>query len=486
MINPSMLTIPKDLVYFHAISDEKILLLNPEIGAYTTTEPHIFKEFQDWSRLQKSQDSAPKNIQSLLEKLILKRIIYYGDFRPKINNQMPEVPYSIYWETTHGCSLRCEYCYMRADTVLPGELTTKEAKDLISSCAEIGVKRFVFTGGEPLVRNDIFELGIFAKSLGLSTEIITNSTLITSAEIAKRVKNSFDYIITSLDGGCENGNDVHRGVGSFRKIVTGILNLNIVGVKPTINSTVSESNVAYIKNLLDFVQNDIAINQHRIINLGFLGRGSESDLDYQWQTYMKTFDEIQSKKLNSKKIVEKESQHVNTTSKKETLKPRKNCGMGSGEFYVDSQGNVYPCKLVTEPQWRSGNIRENSLISLIKSHSMNTARDMDVMSREGCRTCVIRRLCGGGCRGIHMGKSGDAHKNDPQFCWILRHQMTVNLWTFEELSDVVRDVTAFIPKDFWSDMIWKPEIGTALPLSELERFQHLLDLQNGRGALNIL
>ena len=486
------LRIPDELVYFASPEVDAALILNPELGSYTSVRGQDVRQLQAYLRNTSGPDedmlkSADDDVSALLRKLILKRVIYYGAFEPKIDERMPAAPPAVYWETTNGCSLRCKYCYMSADTVRPGELTTVEARELIDQCADLGVKRFVFTGGEPLIRRDIFELAHHAKNRGLSTEIITNATLITSREMALKVKEAFGSVITSLDGSCPEANDVHRGSGSFEQIVFGILQLNAVGVRPAINSAVSEANVAYVEQLLEFVKEELAVAQHRVINIGFLGRGSGSDLDYSWQTYKETFRAIQeSNRLSRERASLTVDNHVNFVSKKSTLKPRKNCGMGSGEFYVDSQGEVYPCKLVTTESWRCGNVKRSPLSQLLLEAPMLKAKDLTVMERRGCRTCIIRRLCGGGCRGFHMGKSGDAEVNDPQFCWVLRHQMLNNLWHFENLPEATYGSTAFVPRKLSTDEVWQPEIGTALPKHELEVLSHLQQLERGSESLSLL
>lgn len=462
MLNANQLRIPDDLVYFEAPSAGRVLILNPDSGAYTTLTSKAFAQL----RTYRPGDDATltDEVHATLRQLVLKRVVYYGNYAPAFHVSPSNVPYSLYWETTHGCSLRCEYCYMSADTVLPGELTTQQAASMIRQAAAVGVKRFVFTGGEAMIRKDLYELARLARSEGLTTEIITNATLIRTLDDAIQLKEHFDYIITSLDGDCPESNDVHRGRGSYEKIVHGMRLLKEVGVSVSINSTISEFNVDRVQQLMKFVQANFLVQQHRIINVAFLGRGNTGSIPYDWQTYKKTHEYIQD--LRRDPQLEAEPGQVMQTPKK-AFTPRKNCGMGSGEIYVDAQGKVYPCKLITTPDWFSGNIKEQSLAEILNAEALERARTMDVDNRRGCRTCMIRRLCGGGCRGMHMGHSGDANTNDPQFCWVLRHQTVLGLWMTEQLPEALDEPGAYLARLVPDDRVWTPEIGTALPNDEI-------------------
>ncbi|MGL5076100.1 MAG: SPASM domain-containing protein, partial [Waterburya sp.] len=205
-------------------------------------------------------------------------------------------------------------------------------------------------------------------------------------------------------------------------------------------------------------------------SVGLIGRGSSCNLPYNWDTYKQTFGSI-SKSLAA-------TDHITRTLSKSMAKPAKNCGMGSGEIYVNSVGKVYPCKLVTTESWYSGDVKEQPLVEILKAEALQKARDLSVKDRRGCRTCMIRRLCGGGCRGIHMGHSGDAEVNDPQFCWVLRHQMITSLWAKEGITQALSEPESVVPQLFSTGEVWKPEIGTALPEPELAIItQHIQSLE---------
>jgi radical SAM protein with 4Fe4S-binding SPASM domain len=452
----SQVRIPQDLIGFRSSDGQHVLLLNPHLGSYTRVDPATADCLGHALRAGSNLNVALKEIHlDALRKLILRRIVYYGEYDARIELPVNPIPQILYWETTHGCTLRCDYCYMSADTALPNELGTDEALDMIRQAAELGMQRIVFTGGEAMMRRDLLQLAAFAKSQGLETEIITNATLIDSPEDALALSHVIDHVITSLDGADSQHNDVHRGLGSFDRIVKGIKNLNAIGIKPLLNSTISALNVNGVSELIKFTKESIQISKLRLINVAMLGRGHDGTVPYEWDTYAATHEAM----INEPGVVD----HVRPQEVRKSVSLRRNCGMGSGEIYIDAKGDLFPCKLVTTPEWRAGNIRETSLTELVQRSPIAKAREMRVEDRVGCRTCMIRRLCGGGCRGMHSGGSGSAETNDPQFCWVLRHQMVSTLWTAEGLAHILSDDAAFVPIELSTQRVWVPELGSALP-----------------------
>ena len=118
----------------------------------------------------------------------------------------------VVWNSTRTCNLRCRHCYMESDgQKYEGELTTEEAKRFIDGLAEFHVPVLLFSGGEPLIRPDFFELAAYARDLGVRPTLSTNGTLITR-EVAQRIKDlGVGYVGISLDG-LADVNDMFRGV----------------------------------------------------------------------------------------------------------------------------------------------------------------------------------------------------------------------------------------------------------------------------------
>ncbi|MEE9366038.1 MAG: radical SAM protein, partial [Dehalococcoidales bacterium] len=161
----------------------------------------------------------------------------------------------VVWNITRNCNLKCVHCYNDSGTGKTcNDATTPEAKAVIDDLARFGVPSVLFSGGEPLMRHDLFELIGYAGDKGLRTVISTNGTLI-SKEAAKTIKDrGVSYVGISLDGIGEI-NDKFRGVdGAFQRAVEGIKNCQDAGIRIGLRLTLTKRNVQDLAALFDFFE----------------------------------------------------------------------------------------------------------------------------------------------------------------------------------------------------------------------------------------
>ena len=159
----------------------------------------------------------------------------------------------VVWNITRACNLKCVHCYNDSgSTTAADELSTDEAKEVLRDLAGFGVPSVLFSGGEPLMRQDLFELIEYAWGLGLRTVVSTNGTLI-KAETANTMRRcGVSYVGISLDG-IGPVNDKFRGVqGAFGRAVEGIKNCQDAGVRIGLRLTLTQRNVRDIEALFDF------------------------------------------------------------------------------------------------------------------------------------------------------------------------------------------------------------------------------------------
>ena len=157
------------------------------------------------------------------------------------------------WEITRRCNLFCAHCRASAaDEEYEGELSTEEAFRLVDQIAEVAKPILILTGGEPLMRPDIFEIGKYAHSKGFRVVIGTNGTLVTE-EIAERIKEvPISRISISIDFPTAALQDNFLGKeGSFTEAINGIHNAHKAGLEVQINSTITRLNAGYLPKLVD-------------------------------------------------------------------------------------------------------------------------------------------------------------------------------------------------------------------------------------------
>ncbi|MCD6320303.1 MAG: 12,18-didecarboxysiroheme deacetylase [Candidatus Desulfofervidaceae bacterium] len=180
----------------------------------------------------------------------------------------------VVWNCTRRCNLKCKHCYAQAeDKDYSGELTTEEGKRLIEDLAQFGCPVLLFSGGEPLVRKDVFELAAYAVEKGLRVVFSTNGTLITP-EVARRLKEiGASYIGISLDG-TEAVHDQFRGVpGAFKKAIDGVRNCKQEGLKVGLRFTIFKGNAQEVGAIFDIAEQE-EIDRVCFYHLVYSGRGS--------------------------------------------------------------------------------------------------------------------------------------------------------------------------------------------------------------------
>lgn len=178
------------------------------------------------------------------------------------------------WNITRTCNLKCIHCYTDSEEkAYGGELTTDEGKNLLTDLKEFGVPAVLFSGGEPLVRKDIWELADHARSLNLRMTLSTNGVLITE-EVAQKLKDfGFTYVGISLDGIGEI-NDHFRGkTGAFDKAVRGFQNCVKVEQRVGLRLTLTRHNYENLHQIFDFIEKE-DVQRACFYHLVYSGRGS--------------------------------------------------------------------------------------------------------------------------------------------------------------------------------------------------------------------
>ena len=213
----------------------------------------------------------------------------------------------VVWNTTQRCNLNCIHCYARADSkIYSNELSTEQGKDLIKSLAKFNVPVLLFSGGEPLMRKDLFELAALAKDLGLRIVLSTNGTLINRETAEKLKKTGFSYVGISVDG-MKKTNDHFRALdGAFDAALRGIRNCLDSEVRTGLRFTLTKHNLSDAYMMFDLVEKE-KIPRVCFYHLVYSGRGSDmvqNDLTHEeTRTFMDhLFRKVENTDLNDRNV----------------------------------------------------------------------------------------------------------------------------------------------------------------------------------------
>lgn len=336
----------------------------------------------------------------------------------------------VYLFITDKCNMRCVYCYKDANQISPGsqraKLDVQKVKRLIDIFAEMKIQELAFTGGEPMLSKEIFELGEYAAGKGLYTCLLTNGTLITPAN-ASRLK-CFNVIKISLDSAVAEINEVTRGKGTTNRIKHGIrlakANGNIVVIECVVNSCNYDS----IEKTIHEVYEDLEVDEIRFTYMEPIGRGKNNPL-----LFNRPYG------ISQEQIIKA---HWNAVGKKlskflqgmlpSVSKCMNGCGAGISEIMVECDGSTYPCRMFQHPDYYMGNLLEESIWNMQQKENFAKLRDkLDVDQIKECSKCAYKYLCGAGCRPAHKGFTDDYLVNYPEWCDMTWKNMEFVLWLQE-------------------------------------------------------
>ncbi|MER2541255.1 MAG: heme d1 biosynthesis radical SAM protein NirJ [Azonexus sp.] len=194
---------------------------------------------------------------------------------PKRNPPGPVV----IWNLIRRCNLTCKHCYsISADTNFPGELTTEQVYGVMDDLKEFKVPVLILSGGEPLLRPDIYDIAKRAKAKGFYVGLSSNGTLINEDNIDQIAECDFNYVGVSLDGIRETHDKFRRMEGAFEASLKGIRLCRDLGLKIGVRFTMTQDNAHDLPELLKLVE-DEGIDRFYFSHLNYAGRGNKNRKD---------------------------------------------------------------------------------------------------------------------------------------------------------------------------------------------------------------
>jgi heme b synthase len=337
------------------------------------------------------------------------------------------IPRLIFWETTAACNLKCIHCRASAvDFRSPDDLTTEESFLLLDSIASFAKPVVVLSGGEPLVREDIFDIAAHGTSLGLRMVLATNGTLITP-ETAQRMKNvGIQRLSVSIDGATAESHDkFRRQEGAFDASMVGIENLKSVGLPFQINVSITKQNLSEISDILDMAVR-IGASAVHIFLLVPTGCGKEiADEEMitpeQYEKILNWFyDKSKEVSINLKATCAPHYFRImRQRAAKEGIKitpethgfeaMTKGCLAGTAVCFVSQKGDVYPCGYLPV---KAGSVRESQFSEIWNSSNLfKELRDESLLTGK-CGPCEFKSVCGG-CRARAYAETGNYLTEEP-------------------------------------------------------------------------
>lgn len=336
---------------------------------------------------------------------------------------MSITPRLIFWETTRTCNLQCSHCRAQVTNKRsPEELTTEEAKGFIKEVSSFSHPILVFSGGEPLLRDDVYELIRYSYEAGLKPALATNGTLITE-RVAKRLKNSaVNIIAVSIYGATPDAHDNFCGdQGAFEKTLKGIENIKKAKLNFQINTTITKKNLSQLEKIADFALK-LGASAYHVFFLVPTGRGrylkGDNISSYE---YEKAFNRLYNLQIDFPirikvtcaphyhRILYQKNKRQNNGLLKRPRLITKGCLAGTGVCFVSYKGEVFGCGYLPIS---AGNLRIQSFKEIwFKSELFEILRD-DSKLLGRCGICEFKKICGG-CRARAYAATNNYLEEEP-------------------------------------------------------------------------
>ncbi len=330
------------------------------------------------------------------------------------------------WEITRSCNLNCVHCRAAADRgPYEGELDTDKSMEIIEQISHVGKPIIILTGGEPLLRNDIYDLAEFGTKKGFRMVTATNGTLLTRDNIKRMKESGIKRVSISIDGADAPQHDAFRNVaGAFDGAMEGIQLLKELGMEFQINTTVTRHNVHSLQDIFGMAVR-LGAAAHHLFLLVPTGRAKEmanqeiDALEYEkilgWFYRMRGTTSLHLKATCAPhyyRILRQEAHAKGETVTYDTYgldAMTRGCLGGISFCFISHRGIVQPCGYL---ELNCGDLKEMTFESVWRNSAIfNELRDFSAYKGK-CGRCEYLRVCGG-CRARAYEATGDYLEEEP-------------------------------------------------------------------------
>ncbi|MBF0444709.1 MAG: heme d1 biosynthesis radical SAM protein NirJ [Magnetococcales bacterium] len=340
----------------------------------------------------------------------------------------------VVWNVIRRCNLSCRHCYTSStDKDFSGELSTQEVFRVLHELKEFAVPAVILSGGEPLLRPDIFEIATYAKKLGFYLGLSSNGTLMDKTMAQKIANAGFDYVGVSLDGLKEKHDFIRGRVGAFDESINGIRNCSELGVKAGIRFTPTNDNIADLPALFALMEEE-SIDRFYLSHWNYAGRGNANRKED--AAHLATRELVESLINSAKHDLDVGSPREFVTGNNDAdgvfflmwiaknhpqkfkaaeqmlLKWGGNAS-GVGIANIDNQGHVHPD--IFWWNYSLGDLKKNSFAQIWGSQDqlLQGLRQRPRPVTGRCGACKYLAICGGNTRVRAYQQDGDFWSEDP-------------------------------------------------------------------------
>ncbi len=353
----------------------------------------------------------------------------------------------VIWNLIRRCNLTCKHCYsISADKDFPGELATDEVFTVMEDLKAFKVPVLILSGGEPLLRPDIFEISKRAKAMGFYVGLSTNGTLIDETNIAAIADIGYDYVGISIDGLRETHDRFRRKQGAFDESMHGIRLCHEAGIKVGMRFTITMDNASELPDLLQVMEQE-SVDKFYLSHLNYAGRGNKNrkddvvhqmtrnamDLLFEtcWQdvqagwhrefvTGNNDADGVYLLHWIARRFPDK-LQHM-----QQRLQQWGGNASGVNIANIDNLGNVHPDTFWWD--YNLGNVRERPFSAIWQDISDPLMAGLKAQPRPlkgRCGACQHKDICGGNTRVRAWQLTGDPWQEDPA-CYLSDEEIGVS------------------------------------------------------------
>jgi heme d1 biosynthesis radical SAM protein NirJ len=342
----------------------------------------------------------------------------------------------VIWNLIRRCNLTCKHCYsISADKDFAGELSTEEVFTVLQDLKQFGVPALILSGGEPLLRPDLFEISRHAKQLGFYLGLSSNGTLMNEQNIDAIAAMGYDYVGISLDGLQATHDRFRRKDGAFAASLHATRLCRERGIKVGLRFTLTQDNVAEFPAMLDLVEQE-DIPKFYLSHLNYAGRGNKNRRDdVQHRLSREAMDTLLEAGLRwlqqgtPREIVtgNNDADGVYLLQWAEARFPRQRIehlraklrqwgGNSSGVNIanIDNLGNVHPDTFWWH--YSVGNVRQRPFSAIWPDRSdalMDGLKSQPRPLQGRCAVCAHRDICNGNTRVRALQMTGNPWAEDP-------------------------------------------------------------------------